>query len=74
MDNNTEQPAQKIQTTSTTKMVVLGDMSCLMTLEVEQNAHGFELCASQITQANEEPLMIVMDKMACVCKPDCPMH
>ena len=31
----------------------------------------FELCVSQITQANQKPLMIVGDKMVCVCNPEC---
>ena len=34
-------------------MLVLGDTSSLMTLEMEQNTNGFELCASQIIRANQ---------------------
>ena len=45
-----------------------------MTLEMEQNANGFELFDLQITRTNQEPLMMAVDQMVCVCKPDCTMH
>ena len=73
MKNNALQAALRFQTNMHYKILGFVDTLSLLTLEMEQNAHGFWFAFTARTNRSGTTGLTV-DKIVCICEPECPMH